>query len=138
LTELPALDPFDLPDWLGTESVTWHARGADRTGFHVLGALVGTSAEEQPCDLVAVDQAFPAPVAGERTRQLAHQLWTNGQVLLVTYDGRPALAVPGTGFTADRVVEVLARLARSVGARPENYVVALRLGVVRGDRGTGG
>ena len=56
----------------------------------------------------------------------------------MTYDGRPALAVPGTGFSADRVVEVLARLARSVGARPENYVVALRLGVVRGDRGTGG
>ena len=73
MTELPALDPIDLPDWLGTESVTWHARGADRTGF-----------------------------------------------------------------TADRVVEVLARLARSVGARPENYVVAQRLGVVRGDRGTGG
>ena len=138
MTELPALDPFDLPDWLGTESVTWHARGADRTGFHVLGALVGKGAEEQPCDLVAVDQAFPAPVAGERTRQLAHQMWMNGQVLLVTYDGRPALAVPGTCFTADRIMEVLARLARSVGARPENYVVALRLGVVRGDRGTGG
>ena len=138
MTELPALDPFDLPDWLGTGSVTWHARGVDRTGFHVVGALVGGSGEEQPCDLVAVDQAFPAPVAGERTRQLAHQLWTNGQVLLVTYDGRPALAVPGTGFSADRVLEVLARLARSVGARPENYVVALRLGVARGDRGAGG
>ena len=138
MTELPALDPFDLPDWLGTESVTWHARGADRTGFHVLGALVGTSAEEQPCDLVAVDQAFPAPVAGERTRQLAHQLWTNGQVLLVTYDGRPALAVPGTGFSADRLVEVVGRLARAVGGRPADYVVALRLGVVRRDDGSRG
>jgi hypothetical protein len=132
------LDPFDLPDWLGTGSVTWHAREADRTGFHVRGALVGEGGEEQPCDLVAVDQAFPVPVAGERTRQLAHQLWTNRQVLLVTYADRPALAVPGTGFGAGRVVEVVGRLARAVGARPENYVVALRLGVVRGDRGTDG
>ena len=138
MTELTPLDPFDLPDWLGTGSVTWHAQGADRSGFHVSGTLVGEDGEEQPCDLVAVDQAYPAPVAGERTRQLVHQLWTNGQVLLVTYDGRPALAVPGTGFGADRAVEVLARLARSVGARPEDYVIALRVGVVRGDRGTGG
>jgi hypothetical protein len=138
LTELTPLDPFDLPDWLGTGSVTWHAQGADRTGVHVRGTLVGECGEEQPCDLVAVDQAYPAPVAGERTRQLVHQLWTNGQVLLVTYDERPALAVPGTGFGADRAVEVLARLARSVGARPEDYVIALRVGVVRGDRGSGG
>ena len=138
MTDLPALDPFDLPDWLGTGSVTWHARGADRTGFHVLGALVGDGGQEQPCDLLAVDQAFPEPVAGEGTRRLAHQLWRNGQVLLVTYAARPALAVPGTGFGADRVVEVVGRLVKAVGARPENYVVALRLGVVRGDRGTGG
>jgi hypothetical protein len=134
LTDLPLLDAFDLPDWLGTGPVTWHAREADRTGFHVRGALVGPDAE-QPCDLLAVDQAFPEPVVGEGTRRLAHQAWRNGQVLLVAYDDRPALAVPGAGFGPDRIVTVVARLAKAVGARPENYVVALRLGVVRGDDG---
>jgi hypothetical protein len=138
LTDLPALDAFDLPDWLGTGPVTWQATGTDRTGFHVSGALVGGGEQEQPCDLLAVDQAFPAPVAGEATRQLAHQVWRNGQVLLVTYADRPTLACPGTGFGADRVVEVIGRLAKAVGARPENYVVALRLGVVGGDGEAGG
>ncbi len=137
MTDLLELDAFDLPDWLGTGQVTWHADGTDRTGFHVSGTLVGGE-REQPCDLLAVDQAFPAPVAGEVTRQLAHQAWRNGQVLLVTYADRPTLACPGTGFGADRVVEVIGRLAKAVGARPENYVVALRLGVVGGDRGSGG
>ena len=35
-----------------------------------------------------------------------------------TYDGRLTLAVPGTAFTADRVLEVLGRLAEAVGAPP--------------------
>ena len=56
----------------------------------------------------------------------------------MTYADRPTLACPGTGFGADRVVEVIGRLAKAVGARPENYVVALRLGVVGGDGEAGG
>jgi hypothetical protein len=139
MTETPELDPFDLPEWLGTGPVTWHAEDADRTGFHVRGRLVPEDRDlVQPCDLLAVDQAFPAPVVGEETRRLAHQAWRNGQVLLVEYDGRPALAVPGTGFSADRLVEVMGRLARAVGGRPADYVVALRLGVVRRDDGSRG
>ncbi len=77
-------------------------------------------------------------MVGEETRRLAHQAWRNGQVLLVEYDGRPALAVPGTGFSADRLVEVVGRLARAVGGRPADYVVALRIGVVRRDDGSRG
>ena len=149
MTETPELDPFDLPEWLGTGPVTWHAVDSDRTGFHVRGRLVPETGDPdsgdpdsgdwvQPCDLLAVDQAFPAPVVGEETRRLAHQAWRNGQVLLVEYGGRPALAVPGTGFSADRLVEVVGRLARAVGGRPADYVVALRLGVVRRDDGSRG
>ena len=139
MTETPELDPFDLPEWLGTGPVTWRAEDSDRTGFHVRGCLAaGQDDRTQPCDLLAVDQAFPAPVVGEETRRLAHQAWRNGQVLLVEYAGRPALAVPGTGFSADRLVEVVGRLARAVGARPADYVVALRLGVVRRDDGSRG
>jgi hypothetical protein len=138
---LTPLDPFDLPDWLGTGPVTWHAEDADRTGCHVRGTLRPSApgeAQQQPCDLLGVDQAFPAPVADDETRRLAHQAWRNGQVQLVRYDGRPALAVPGTGFSADRIVDVLERLARAVGAKPADYVVALRLGVVRREGRTGG
>ena len=137
MPDLDELDPFDLPDWLGTGCVTWQARDADRTGYHVRGVLRADDpdreAADQPCDLLAVDQAYPVPVVGEGTRRLAHQAWRNGQVLLVAYDGVPALAVPGTAFAADRIVDTVGRLAKAVGARPQNYVVALRLGVVRRD-----
>ena len=38
------------------------------------------------------------------------------------------LAVPGTSFTADLVLDALARFAKAVGARPESFSVLLRLG----------
>jgi hypothetical protein len=49
-------------------------------------------------------------------------------VLLVSYDDRLALAVPGTAFTAELVLETLARLAKAVGTQPESFSVLLRLG----------
>jgi hypothetical protein len=140
VTELAPLDPFDLPDWLGTGEVVWHAdslAGAGRGGHLVRGRLAAGldgSAEEHACDLLAVDEAYPAPVAGAETRRLAHQAWRNGQVLLVEREGRLALAVPGSDFAAERVLDALSRLAKAVGARPDRFVAALRLGVV----GTGG
>jgi len=60
-------------------------------------------------------------------RQRAHQAWTHGQVLLVDYDGRLTLAVPGTAFTADRALEAIGRLAKAVGVKPGRFVAALRL-----------
>ncbi len=45
----------------------------------------------------------------------------------VEYDGRLTLAVPGSGFDADRTLEALSRFARAVGAKPERFVAALRL-----------
>jgi hypothetical protein len=48
-------------------------------------------------------------------------------VLLVRYDGRLTLAVPGTSFTADLALEAIGRLAQSVGVAPGRFVAALRL-----------
>ena len=145
------LDPFDLPDWLGVADVTWTPTSGLRTGHHVLGTLTGGPAgagpetggetgpatggstgvgapDPVPCDLLAVDEAYPVPVADDDARLRAHQAWRHGQILLVERDGRPTLAVPGTEFTADRVIDALSRLAKAVGAKPERYAAHLRIG----------
>jgi hypothetical protein len=125
------LDPFDLPDWLGEAEVTWTPDTGVRTGHHVRGLLSGEPAngvEPVPCDLLAVDEAYPVPVADDGARLRAHQAWRHGQIHLVQRDGRVTLAVPGTDFTADRVLEALSRLAKAVGARPERYAAHLRIG----------
>ncbi|MDN5893410.1 MAG: hypothetical protein L0H93_05240 [Nocardioides sp.] len=123
------VDAFELPEWLGTTEVTWHADRLTREGHSVLGHLSGADSEFA-CDLLAIDQAYPAPVADDATRRDAHQAWRNSQVSLVEVEGRLTLAVPGTHFTADRILTVLGRLAKAVGARPDRFVAALRLGVV--------
>ncbi len=127
MTPLRALDPFDLPDWLGVSEVTWTATGLVLTG-HLVGGVLRADGEELPCDLLGVDEAYPQPVADEATRVRAHQAWRNGEVLLVEHAGRTTLAVPGTCFDADRVLDAVGRLARAVGARPERFAVSLRLG----------
>jgi hypothetical protein len=119
-------EAFDLPEWLGTEEVTWTAHTTVHDAARVSGAL-GAGEESLACDLLAADQAFPVPVLDEKWRPHAHQAWTHGQVLLVEYDGRLTLAVPGTGFTADLVLEALTRLAKAVGVKPDRFVAALRL-----------
>ena len=138
LPHVAEVDAFDLPDWLGEREVTWRAASSVRGSHHIAGDLVGgpvggpvdDSADDRgpvPCDLLAADRAYPEPVLAGEWRRAAHQQWTYGQVLLVDYDGRLTLAVPGTDFTADRVLESLSRLAKSVGAAPSQFVAALRL-----------
>jgi hypothetical protein len=121
------LDPFDLPEWLGAEPVVWTPESGIHDRHLVTGAL---SAGERslPCALLAVDEAYPEPVADDDLRHMAHQAWKYGEVLLVTLDDRMTLAVPGTSFTADLVLDALARFAKAVGARPESFSVLLRLG----------
>ena len=121
------LDPFDLPEWLGAEPVVWTPEGGIHDRHLVTGGL---SAGERslPCALLAVDEAYPEPVADDDLRHMAHQAWKYGEVLLVTLDDRMTLAVPGTSFTADLVLDALARFAKAVGARPESFSVLLRLG----------
>ncbi|MBJ7359533.1 hypothetical protein [Nocardioides sp.] len=122
------LDAFDLPDWLGEGEVTWTSDDVTRSGSSVAGFLVGAGDDQHPCDLLAVDLAYPAPVVDDSIRTAAHQAWMHGQVLLLDRDGRPTLAVPGTSFTADTVLDAVTRLAKAVGAAPSAYSVRLRLG----------
>ncbi len=124
--EVRAVDPFDLPDWLGLGEVTWTARTSVHGGHRVVGDL-SADGGSLGCDLLGADQAFPVPVLDDDWRRQTHQAWTHGQVLLVDYDGRLTLAVPGTGFTADRVLEAVGRLAKAVGVKPGRFVAALRL-----------
>ena len=120
------LDPFDLPEWLGEGSVAW-ATDQGLSGHLVAGRLTGGSDQVLACDLLAVDQAYPAPVLAERLRTRVHQAWEHGQVLLLAHDERATVAAPGTSWTADRVIEALTRLARAVGAPPEAWSAHLAL-----------
>ena len=124
------LDPFDLPDWLGSEPVIWTPEGGIHDRHLVTGALSPVDPAERflPCALLAVDEAYPEPVADDELRHMAHQAWKYGEVRLVNLDDRMTLAVPGTSFTADLVLDALARFAKAVGARPESFSVLLRLG----------
>ena len=129
------IDPFDLPEWLGTDDVVWRADAGLSTGHHVRGRLTtGDDAGETAyvvCDLLAVDEAYPEPVVDDATRLRVHQAWRHGQVVIGgVADGaesRMVLAVPGTGFAPDLVLDALGRLARAVGARAERYAALLRL-----------
>ena len=121
------VDAFDLPDWLGVEEVTWTAVTSLGTSPHVTGALTGRSGASLDCDVLACDLAYPEPVLDERWRHDAHQAWTLGQVLLVEYDGRLTLVVPGTTVTAEPALEAVRRLAKAVGAPADRFTVSLRL-----------
>jgi hypothetical protein len=119
-------DPFDLPDWIGTADVTWTALSSVRGAARIEGQLSGCDGELR-CDLLAADVAYPEPLLSDQWRRQAHQAWEFGQVLLVTYDDRLTLAVPGTAYSADGALETVGRLARAVGVRPGRFTVCLRL-----------
>jgi hypothetical protein len=123
------LDPFDLPEWLGESPVTWQPDEGIGTGHLVHGTLRDGAGHTLACDFLAVDEAYPAPVADDRLRTRAHLGWRHGQVLLVGRAGRLTVAVPGRDFSAELVLESLARLARAVGADPDHYGALLRIGV---------
>jgi len=126
LPRVEPVDAFDLPEWLGSADVVWIARSSVRDSHLVRGELTGAG-EPLACDLLAADRAFPEPVLDERWRHTAHQSWTHEQVLLTEYDARLTLAVPGTAFTPDLVLEALGRLARAIGVAPESFAATLRL-----------
>lgn len=126
-TPIIDVDPFDLPEWLGVGQVVWHADQGLRSGHLVAGRL-SSDDDVLDCDLLAVDEAYPAPVTDDGSRLRVHQAWRHGQVLLGQYAGRLVLAAPGTRFDADRVLDTLARLARAVGGSPDNMAALLRIG----------
>ena len=133
---LTDIDPFDLPEWLGTDDVVWRADAGLQTGHLVRGRLTAdptsAGASDAPgeivCDLLAVDEAYPSPVVDDATRLRVHQAWRHGQVVIGEHGSRMVLAVPGTRFGPELVLEALSRLARAVGARAERYAALLRLG----------
>jgi hypothetical protein len=124
---LDPVDSFDLPDWLGEHEVTWAPSTGVRRKQHVAGVLTGEGEESLACDLLAADTAYPTAVVVEADRVSAHQAWQRGQVHVGQRDDRLTLLVPGHEFTADLALTAIGRLARSVGADPQRYVVTLRL-----------
>lgn len=129
MTTGPAeVDPFELPIALGQGAVTWSAQDGLRSGHRVRGTLRAADGESLACDLMAVDEAYPTPVADDAVRPRVHQAWRHGEVHLASYDGRLTLLTPGTAFTADLVLDAVARLAKALGALPGDFTVHLRLG----------
>lgn len=124
------LDPFDLPEWLGSTEVVWRSQEGLRSGALVAGVLTGED-DTLDCALLSVDDAYPAPVADDDVRTRAHQAWHHGQVLLVAHDDILTLAVPGRRLDADLVLEAVARFAKAVGASPDHYAVLLTIGAAR-------
>lgn len=122
------VDPFDLPEHLGTGEVTWAADDGLHCGYLVRGQLQPAVGERLACDLLAVDEAYPLPVADDSLRLRTHQAWRHGQVHLVSYGGRLTILVPGTAFTAEIVLDAIGRLAKALGASPSSFAVHLRLG----------
>jgi len=125
------VDPFDLPDWLGEAEVVWTTPHGVRHGHHVAGVLTGAGHDDVPCDLLAVDDAYPKPVTDDDIRTRAHLAWRHGQILLMECEDRLTLAVPGTSFTADLCLDAIGRLAKAVGASADHYAVQLRIGADR-------
>jgi hypothetical protein len=126
------VDAFDLPEWLGTSQVSWTAKSSVRGAQRIEGVLgtpsaSGPAPEPLPCDLLAADVAYPQPILPDAWRRQAHQAWEYGQVLLLAFDDRLTVAVPGTAYSADGVLETIGRLAKAVGVEPGRFVVCLRL-----------
>ncbi|MGA8256328.1 MAG: hypothetical protein WB767_07105 [Nocardioides sp.] len=122
------VDPFDLPDALGAAEVIWSATDGIHCGARVGGILSPSQSDELACDLLAVDEAYPTPVASNELRSSVHLAWRHGQVQLAAYDDRLTILVPGRAFNAELVLEAVGRLAKAVGADPSDYSVRLRLG----------
>jgi hypothetical protein len=121
------VDPFDLPTWLGEGEVTWSADRGLTAGHRVEGTLTAPGVDPLGCDLLAIDDAYPAPVASDALRVRAHQVWQYGEVLLVEDGDRLVLAIPGSRLVADTAITAVARLGRAVGATSGSFVVRLRV-----------
>jgi hypothetical protein len=132
------VDPFDLPAWLGEGPVTWTPEQAITGRHQIRGVLTGRDGCSLPCDLLAVDEAYPMPVATDELRTRCHQAWRHDQVLIVAVDGRTTLAVPSREMQADLVLTALARLAHAVGAPADNYSALLRVGSDSARNSSGG
>jgi len=123
---IQTFDPFDLPDWLGTERVTWRAEGI-LTEDPLVAGWLSSDQRSYPLDLLAVDAAYPRTVCTSRQRHDAHQSWHFGEVLLLEDAGRVAAAVPTVVFDPNLAVDTIRRVAKALGAPSVNFTVMLML-----------
>lgn len=121
------VDAFDLPEWLGVDEVTWTAVTSLGSAPRVSGALSSASGSSLECDVLACDLAYPQAVLDEKWRSGAHHAWQLGETLLLEYDGRLTLVVPGTSVGVEHALEAVRRLAKAVGAPADRFTVAIRL-----------
>jgi hypothetical protein len=124
---IAVVDPFELPEWLGTSAVSWHSTSPVDGGPSVSGVFRTDDGRCQDLDLLAVDAAFPVPVCPDAERRLAHRSWQYGEVILLDIDGRIVAGVPGRQFDANLACETLRRVARSVAADTGRYSVWITL-----------
>jgi hypothetical protein len=129
--EATAVDPFDLPEWVGEEDVVWSSTVALGTPM-VAGELTATRAGGEAalrlgCDLLACDRAYPEPALPEQWRREAHSQWALAQVLLLEVDTRLTLVCPGVDVTTETAMESLRRLAKAVGVPSSRFTLTLRL-----------
>jgi hypothetical protein len=66
-------------------------------------------------------------VLEEKWRGAAHRAWQLEETLLLEYDGRLTLVVPGTSVGVEDALEAVRRLAKAVGAPSDRFTVAIRL-----------
>lgn len=120
-------DAFDLPDWLGTEHVTWRATDVLSREPVIAGTLSADDDRGQPLDLMAADAAYPSTVCSAYQRHDAHQAWHFGEVLLLETGERVAAAVPTVSFDPNLACETIRRVAKALGAPTANFTVTFTL-----------
>jgi hypothetical protein len=120
-------DAFDLPEWVGTQAVTWRSEAPLDSGYRIVGELRGDGDHRLPFDLLAADTAYPTVVCSDLERHDAHQAWQFGEVVLLEIDARVCAAVPARLFDANLACEAMRRVARAVGADLSRFWVSLSL-----------
>ncbi len=119
-------DPFELPDWVGEQELTW-CRGGPLSDPQVQGTLSGAVAHELPLHIVCADVAYPAPVVSEQLRRESHLSWHHGQVLVLDNGRCLGLGVPVSALDADITCEALRRFAMAVAVDPSRVRVTIPL-----------
>ena len=127
-TECREVDAFDLPEWLGDRPGDV-VRGRAAPARHRAGRAPQRYQRGRARRATCWRATSPTPcaVVDEQTRIQIHQAWRHGQVHVVRRAGRLTLGAPGTDFTAPRVLDVVGRLAKAVGAPPGHFAVRLRV-----------
>jgi len=119
-------DPFELPEWLGEQDLTWSLDGP-LTSAQVRGTLHGSGEQELGLDLVCVDVAYPAPVVPELIRRECHLSWHHGQVQVLANAASHGLGVPASSVDADTACEALRRFARAIAVDVNRVRVLITL-----------